>query len=271
MTPDELDGLPPDRGGGRRRLAGATLGMAIGTTLSRLTGLGRTVALAVALGGGGFADGYNLANNTPNMVVDLVLTGVLSATFVPVFVDHLSTRRGKEAWEAISAVVTVTIVVLVAATVAFFFLTPEIIHLYTVTNHNADVQQQQQRGHLPAALVRPAVGVLRPHRPVRGPAQRPRQVRRAHVRPHRQQPGGHRRPPVVPRPGASSQPGLARRAPHRSGAPGHRHHPRRGGPGRPSAPVAARGPTCTSGSCGTRCTRPCAPSPDWPAGRSGGW
>jgi putative peptidoglycan lipid II flippase len=143
VTSDELDGLPPARGGGRRRLAGATLGMAVGTTLSRVTGLGRTVALAVALGGGGFADGYNLANNTPNMVVDLVLTGVLSATFVPVFVDHLSTRRGKEAWEAISAVVTVTIVVLVAATIAFFFLTPEIIHLYTVTNHNADVQQQQ--------------------------------------------------------------------------------------------------------------------------------
>jgi putative peptidoglycan lipid II flippase len=130
VTPDELDGLPPARGGGRRRLAGATLGMAVGTTLSRITGLGRTVALAVALGGGGFADGYNLANNTPNMVVDLVLTGVLSATFVPVFVDHLSTRRGKEAWEAISAVVTVTIVVLVVATIAFFFLTPEIIHLY---------------------------------------------------------------------------------------------------------------------------------------------
>jgi putative peptidoglycan lipid II flippase len=143
VTTDELDGLPPARGGGRRRLAGATLGMAVGTTLSRITGLGRTVALAVALGGGGFADGYNLANNTPNMVVDLVLTGVLSATFVPVFVDHLSTRRGKEAWEAISAVVTVTIAVLVAATIAFFFLTPEIIHLYTVTNHNADVQQQQ--------------------------------------------------------------------------------------------------------------------------------
>jgi putative peptidoglycan lipid II flippase len=118
--------------------------MAVGTTLSRITGLGRTVALAAALSGGGFADGYNLANNTPNIVVDLVLTGVLSATFVPVFVDYLTTRRSKEAWEAISAVVTVTIVVLIAATVAFFFLTPEIIHLYTVSNHNPDVHDQQQ-------------------------------------------------------------------------------------------------------------------------------
>ena len=40
--------------------------------------------------------------------------------------------------------VTVTVVVLLAATVAFFFLTPDIIHLYTVTNHNADVADQRQ-------------------------------------------------------------------------------------------------------------------------------
>lgn len=143
MTIDEIDGLPPAPGGGRRRLAGATAGMAVGTTLSRITGLGRIVALAAALGGGGYADGYNLANNTPNIIVDLVLTGVLSATFVPVFVDHLTTRRSKEAWRAISAVVTVTVVVLVAATVVFFVLTPDIIRLYTVSNHNADVHRQQ--------------------------------------------------------------------------------------------------------------------------------
>ena len=144
MTDTEIDGLPPAAGGGRRRLAGATLGMAIGTTLSRLTGVVRLIAQTTALGGAGFADGYNLANTTPNIVTDIVIGGVLSATFVPVFVDHLSTRRGKEAWEAISAVVTVTITVLIGATVAFFVLTPEIIRLYTVTNHSADVHQQQQ-------------------------------------------------------------------------------------------------------------------------------
>ncbi len=138
-----VDGLPPAPGGGRRRLAGATLGMAIGTTLSRITGVARIIAQTAALGGAGFADGYNLANTTPNIVTDIVIGGVLSATFVPVFVDHLATRRGKEAWEAISAVVTVTVTVLLVATLAFFILTPEIVHLYTVTNHNPDVQAQQ--------------------------------------------------------------------------------------------------------------------------------
>jgi putative peptidoglycan lipid II flippase len=139
----EIDGLPAAPGGGRRRLAGATLGMAVGTTLSRLTGVGRVIALTAALGGGGFADAYNLANTTPNIITDIVIGGVLSATFVPVFVDRLATRRTQEAWRAISAVTTATIVILIAATVAFWFLTPAIIDLYTVSNHT-DVAQQRQ-------------------------------------------------------------------------------------------------------------------------------
>ena len=195
----EVDGLPAAPGGGRRRLAGATLGMAIGTTLSRITGVGRVIALTLAVGGGPFADAYNLANTTPNIIYDVVLGGVLSATFVPVFVDRLSTRRTKEAWDAISAVVTVTITVLVATTVAFLVLTPCIIDLYTVSNHHADVHQQQQVAVLPPPLVRPPAGLLRPHRGVQRPAERPGQVRRTDVRAHRQQPGGDRGPPVVPR------------------------------------------------------------------------
>ena len=119
--------------------------MAVGTTLSRLTGVGRIVALAAALGGGGFADGYNLANTTPNIIYDVVLGGRT--------VRHLRPRLrrppvhpqgARRPGEAISAVVTVTITVLVAATVVFFVLTPSIIDLYTVTNHTAEVHQQQQ-------------------------------------------------------------------------------------------------------------------------------
>ena len=49
-------------------------------------------------------DAYNLANTTPNRLYDIVLGGVLSATFIPVFVDRLSTRSPAEAWRAISAV-----------------------------------------------------------------------------------------------------------------------------------------------------------------------
>jgi putative peptidoglycan lipid II flippase len=117
--------------------------MAVGTTLSRLTGVGRIIALTAAVSGGGFADAYNLANTTPNIVTDIVIGGVLAATFVPVFVSELTTRPAKEAWEAISAVVTATVALVVVATVAFFVLAPSIIDLYTSTNHHVDVHQQQ--------------------------------------------------------------------------------------------------------------------------------
>ena len=90
--------------------------MAVGTGLSRLTGVVRVLALAYALGFTRLADAYNLANVTPNMLYDIILGGVLSATFIPVFVDRLATRSEREAWRAISAVVTLAVVVLAGAT-----------------------------------------------------------------------------------------------------------------------------------------------------------
>ena len=141
---EEVPRAPTPPRGATTRLAGATAGMAVGTTLSRLTGVFRVVAMTAALSGGGFADAYNLANTTPNIITDIVIGGVLAATFVPVFVSELTTKASKEAWEAISAVVTVTVGILVVATAAFFVLTPSIIDLYTATNHHGDVHQQQQ-------------------------------------------------------------------------------------------------------------------------------
>lgn len=113
------------------RLARASFGTGLGTVASRLTGLARLVVLAYALGGSRLADAFNLANNTPNMIHDLVLGGVLAATFVPVFVERLTTRPEREANESISAVVTLALVVLVIATVVFVLAAPGLITLFT--------------------------------------------------------------------------------------------------------------------------------------------
>ncbi len=109
--------------------------MAAGTAVSRFTGLLRVIALAYALGATHLADAYNLANTTPNMLYDIVLGGILSATFIPVFVDRLATRTEREAWRAISAVVTISVVVLVAMTVVFWLLAPQVIDAYTAFDH----------------------------------------------------------------------------------------------------------------------------------------
>jgi putative peptidoglycan lipid II flippase len=60
--------------------------MAIGTIVSRATGLLRQVILAFAIGLGLFADAYALANTFPNMVYELLLGGVLTSVVVPLLV-----------------------------------------------------------------------------------------------------------------------------------------------------------------------------------------
>jgi putative peptidoglycan lipid II flippase len=111
--------------------------MAGGTLLSRLTGFGRVLALVWAFHFTGLADAYNLANNVPNILYDLVLGGVLSATLVPVFVDYLNHDDEEEGWRAISAVCTAIVAMLAALTLLFWLLVPLIIRFYLVLNPHA--------------------------------------------------------------------------------------------------------------------------------------
>jgi len=60
----------------------------LGTALSRITGFLRVSAMA-AIGFGQLTDVYNVANSTPNIVYELLLGGILTATLVPLFVEHL--------------------------------------------------------------------------------------------------------------------------------------------------------------------------------------
>jgi putative peptidoglycan lipid II flippase len=118
--------------------------VALGTGASRLTGLLRFVALAWALGQTLLADSYNLANTTPNMLYDVVLGGVLSATFIPVFVDRLANKEESEAFESISAVLTVSVVVLLATTVAALVAAPFLINALTALDSHAHPGQVHQ-------------------------------------------------------------------------------------------------------------------------------
>src|SRR5436305_10729438 len=112
----ELPEDPGDAGGLPPSLGRSAVVMAIGTTLSRLTGLGRLVALAYALGvtESRLADSYNIANTMPNVVYELILGGVLTSVFIPVVVGELRTRDKEDAWRAVSALVTTSILVVTA-------------------------------------------------------------------------------------------------------------------------------------------------------------
>ncbi|HJV08146.1 MAG TPA: murein biosynthesis integral membrane protein MurJ [Acidimicrobiales bacterium] len=133
------EGLPPN-------LGRSAVVMAVGTTLSRVTGLGRLVAMAFALGvtESRLADAYNIANTMPNVIYELILGGVLTSVFIPVLVEELRKKRDDDAWESVSALVTTSVVTVVALTLVAVVCAPWIIRLFTFRLSGAEQAQQQE-------------------------------------------------------------------------------------------------------------------------------
>ena len=117
---------------GRRSGAGGLLRssavVSVGVGLSRVTGLVRTAVLAAVIGTTALADGYNLANSTPNVIYDLMLGGVLAATLIPVIVERMEADDQR----SIDAIATYVITALVGVTVLGIALSPLIIRAYTI-------------------------------------------------------------------------------------------------------------------------------------------
>jgi len=68
--------------------------MSVATMLSRITGLIRQVAIAMVLGMTVFTSEYNIANNLPNMLYELIAGGILTTAFLPIYLAQLQ-KRGK--------------------------------------------------------------------------------------------------------------------------------------------------------------------------------
>ena len=111
--------------------------MAAGTLASRLTGLVRVFVLAWVLGFTPIADAFNLANTVPNMLFDVVLGGVATATFIPVFVESLSRDGERRAWRSISSIVTLAAAVLVVASALAWVFAPLIIDGFTFVSRHS--------------------------------------------------------------------------------------------------------------------------------------
>jgi len=92
------------------------------------------VAVAAALGvaESKLPDTFNLANTAPNILYELILGGVLTSVFVPVFVELIEKEGRERAWEVASAIVNTCIVILVAITTIAVLAAPLIAKFYAV-------------------------------------------------------------------------------------------------------------------------------------------
>ena len=109
-----------------------TLIVAIGTAMSRLTGLLRVVVFGVIIGQTALADAFDGANNSPNSIYELLVGGLLAASLVPLFTRFAEDDDD----EATNAVVSVSLIVLAIATAVAVAAAPLIFRLFYLLFEN---------------------------------------------------------------------------------------------------------------------------------------
>ncbi len=124
----------------------ATAIMTVGTVFSRMTGMLRLMAIAGAIGiaESKLPDTYNLANTAPNIIYELVLGGVLTSVFVPVFVELLQKEGRERAWEVVSALINISLAVLTAITAIGVVAAPLIAKFYAGRLEGAEAALQEE-------------------------------------------------------------------------------------------------------------------------------
>jgi putative peptidoglycan lipid II flippase len=146
LTPDlplATDLAPEDS---RQAFVRNTAVMSIGTALSRITGLVRVSVTFWALGVSFVSTTYYAANTTPNIVYELVLGGILTSVFVPVFVEWGRNHGQEESRLLAERVLTLALVVLTVLAAVAALAAPWIMRLYLVGSDAPDRRAQVQLG-----------------------------------------------------------------------------------------------------------------------------
>lgn len=132
----------------RAAYARNTAVMTVGTTLSRLTGYVRIAAQTAALGVtiGTLGDVYTRANITPNIVYELILGGIITSVFVPVFVEWHQKHGKDAAWDLGRRMMTLALVVLAVVALVGMIFAPQIMELYLSFSKAPDRQAQIELG-----------------------------------------------------------------------------------------------------------------------------
>lgn len=105
--------------------------MAIGTIVSRITGLARGLLLVAVLGTTLLGDTFNVANTMPNILYNLIIGGALTAAFVPQIVRATGDADGGSAF--ISRLVTATFIFLSGLVVLAIVLAPVLVRIFATS------------------------------------------------------------------------------------------------------------------------------------------
>jgi putative peptidoglycan lipid II flippase len=102
VTPQSDQRSSAATAGTQRRVAGAAAIIALGNVLSRGLGLLRDVVIASTFGATSGTDAFVFARTIPQILYDLLVGTVITAAFVPVFVQHA--RDERQLWRLVGAI-----------------------------------------------------------------------------------------------------------------------------------------------------------------------
>jgi putative peptidoglycan lipid II flippase len=105
--------------------------MALGTIVSRVTGLIRGLLLVAVLGTTLLGDTFNVANTMPNILYNLIIGGALTAVFVPQIVR--ATKEPDNGSAFISRLVTATSVFLGALVIIATIASPILVRIFATS------------------------------------------------------------------------------------------------------------------------------------------
>lgn len=107
---DAVESAEGEQAGDTSTVGASAALMSICTIISRITGFVRTWAMAFALGATAISSSYQVANNLPNMLYELVVGGMIVTAFLPVYVS-VKRRLGREAGNAYASNLLTLVVV----------------------------------------------------------------------------------------------------------------------------------------------------------------
>lgn len=97
--------------------------------ISRILGFLRETLMAGFYGQSGVTDAYNTAFVLPDLLYWLLVGGVLSAAFIPVFSEYIAKDNEDEGWRVASSVVNLILLTLGVFVLVGLFFTPHFIRL----------------------------------------------------------------------------------------------------------------------------------------------
>jgi putative peptidoglycan lipid II flippase len=111
-------------------VAKSSMLMASGTIISRVLGFARTILLAATIGvTTDAADAFGVANQLPNNVYAIIVTGLLNAVLIPQLVKARLSKDGGKGY--VDRLLTLIITVFFVVTLAVTLAAPALVSLYT--------------------------------------------------------------------------------------------------------------------------------------------